>query len=405
MPDHTFDFDHVPDRRNTGSLKWDDMGRMFNLSPAEAATAIPLWVADMDFPSPPAVREAVARLAAHGVFGYPAEGAACREAVAHWLSARHGWTVNPRRLLPVPTVVAALCLAVRLFARPGDGVVVQTPVYPPFYEAVRNAGCRVLANPLALTTDASGNPLYEMDFDALDAALADGGRGARVLLLCSPHNPGGRVWTRAELTRVAELCLKHGTLMVSDEIHHDLLLPGHAHTVLASLSPEVAGRTITAVSAAKTFNVPGAGLAHVIIEDATLRRTFRAELTGLGIRHPNMFGLATTEAACRHGGPWLDALMAYIAGNAALVREVLGQRLPSVRVMQPQSTYLSWVDFRPLGLPEADLLHRVRHKAGVVPSPGSSFGPDGEGWLRLNLGCPRPLLRTALDRMADVLGK
>lgn len=401
----TFDFDHAPDRRNTGSLKWDDMARMFHLSPAKAATAIPLWVADMDFPSPPAVHEAVARLAAMGVFGYPSDGTACREAVADWLGARHGWCVHPRHLLPVPTVVASLCLAVRLFTRPGDGVVIHTPIYPPFRAAVRDAGRRVLAAPLTLTADAHGDPFYEMDFDVLDAALADSGRGAKALLLCSPHNPGGRVWTRAELTRVAELCLKHGTLMVSDEIHHDLVLPGHAHTVLASLSPEVSRRTLTCVSAAKTFNLPGAGLAHVVIGDDTLRRTFRTELAGLGIHDPNLFGLTTTEAACRHGGPWLDALVGYIADNAALVRQVLGQRLPSVRVMQPQATYLSWVDFRPLGLPEADLVHRMHHEAGVVPSPGSGFGPEGEGWLRLNLGCPRPLLRTALDRMADELGR
>ncbi len=385
-----FDFDTLPARRGTASLKWDFGGRL-----AGRGDLLPLWVADMDFVAPPFIAEAVARRAAHGVFGYTLEPESYFEAAIGWLARRHGWVVERPWLVSAPGVVQALSAAIVAASAPGDRIVIQPPVYYPFALRIRANGRVVVENPLVLDGDR-----YRMDVPGLERALAD---GARVLLLCSPHNPGGRAWSRDELEPVVAACARHGAVIVSDEIHADLVLDGRRHVSLASISEEAARRTITCVSATKTFNLAGLGGSLSIVADEGLRGRLQAALGAQCGGTANCFAVAATEAAWRQGDGWLDELLRYLAANLAYLADRLPREIPGARVLPLEATYLAWIDLRGLGLPDDEVRTRLLD-AGIWLDEGRKFGRGGEGFQRLNLACPRSVLVRAIDGISRALG-
>jgi cystathionine beta-lyase len=386
-----YDFDSAPERRGSDSLKWRRYG----------GDVLPLWVADMDFVSPEPVLRALAERARHGVFGYPDSldpggGAAIAELIAARMAARYGWAVSPEEIVLVPGVVTALNLACHAVARPGGAVVVQTPVYPPFLSAPANAG---LARRDAELARLPGGG-YGVDFDAFEEAVAGGGAAA-MFVLCSPHNPVGRAFRRDELELMAEICLRHGAVICSDEIHSDLVFDGATHVPTASLAPEIAARTITLLAPSKTFNVAGLAASAAIIQSPELRRRFRAADRGLA-GWVNVMGLAAMAAAYRDGQEWLDQLLPYLQANRDHLAGFVARELPGVSMPLPEATYLAWLDCRALGL-EGGPYRFFLERAKVALSDGAAFGRGGEGFVRLNFGCPRSLLVEALERMQAAL--
>lgn len=384
------DFDTLIAREHTDSVKWDARQAVFG-----RADLLPMWVADMDFPAPPAVTRALLERAAHPIYGYTVHPDALPAALADWLERRHGWRIQPDWVLWSPGVVPALYAAVRAFAAPGEGVIVQPPVYHPFFSAVTDNARRLVLNPLRREGDR-----YVMDLEQLERQAAD----ARLLLLCSPHNPVGRVWRREELTALLKLCRRHDLVVLADEIHHDLVHPGHRHTPLATLTDDP-GAIVTTVAPSKTFNIPGLGLSALIVPDpgqrAALARVFGELHVGAG----NPFSIAAFIAAYQAGEPWLDDLLAYLAGNRDYALDFIARRLPGIRAVAPEGTYLLWLDCRGLNMDDAALRDFCIQQARVGMSPGIGFGSGGEGHMRLNLGAPRAILAEALDRLAEALDR
>lgn len=381
-----YDFDAVIDRRGTGSQKWDGASKKFG-----DGDVLPLWVADMDFVSPAPVVEALLERARHGVFGYVERPDEFYAAIAAWLGRRHGFSVRPEHIVNSPGVVPALHLMVRAFTKPGDRVLIQTPVYPPFMRVAQAEGREAVYNLLV-----RGPNGYEMDFDALERQLD----GVSLAILCNPHNPVGRVWTRDELARFGELCLRTGTLVASDEIHCDLTLFGQRHTPFASVAPELAARSLTCVAPSKTFNVPGLTTANVIIADDGLRREFTRVLNSLALYEANVFGVTALTAAYERGDEWLDQLLQYLQGNVEAMEAFLRAELPGVRMTRPEATYLAWLDFSSWGMTDEQLATFLSEQAHVGLNDGPSFGPGGSGFARLNFGCPRSTLKDGLSRIA-----
>ena len=382
-----FDFDAPIDRRGTHSLKWDMMEALYGV-PADDGIA--MWVADMDFRPPPAVGEALAAAAAHGVHGYFGDDRAYRAAICGWMARRHGWAVDPATIATTHGVVQGLAFCLQAFTEPGDSVILFTPVYHAFFRALKANGREAVQSELRLRADGR----YEMDLDALAAGLT--GR-ERMVVLCSPHNPGGRVWSREELVALADFCVAHDLLLVADEIHHDLVLPGSVHVPMPVAAPVVVDRLVMLTAPTKTFNVAGVLTGNVIIPDARLRERFMAVHAACGTG-PNRFGLLVATAAYGAGDAWLDALVGYLAGNAALLAEGLGA-IPGVRPMPLDSTYLAWVDFAGTGMAREEFAARVAEAAKIAASPGPVFGLGGETYLRFNLGLPRARVRDAVARM------
>lgn len=384
-----YDFDQVIERKHTNSLKWDFLESKFG-----EKDLLPMWVADMDFKAPQPVIEAVMRKAGEGIYGYADRLDPYYEAVTGWMERRHGWKIEREWITYSPGVVSALNWLVRAYAQPGDKVVLQAPVYYPFYSAIENNGCEVLVNELQLE-----NGRYCMDFEDLEKILSGSSR-VRMLILCSPHNPVGRVWTREELAQLGELCLRHGVIVVADEIHGDLVYEGHQHTPLALLSGELAQNSITCTAPSKTFNLAGLQTANIIIPNRDLRRTYLDILELNGVRRPNIFGITAVEAAYNHGEEWLEQLLKYLKGNLDYLTQFIGANLPQVQVIQPEGTYLVWLDFRAFGLGGKALEQIMLKKARLALDEGYVFGPGGEGFERINIACPRSMLREGLERMA-----
>jgi cystathionine beta-lyase len=380
-----FDFDRVIDRRATDSNKW----RKF---PAEV---LPLWVADMDFPSPPAVVQALHERVEHGFFGYLSDPNDLPGVVAERVAKRYGWRIGPEAVVSLPGVIAGFNQALRAFARPGEGVLVQTPVYPPILRAASNHGLR--RDEHALTRGGDGR--YTVDLDAFAAAFNP---DTRAFLLCNPHNPVGRLYGRTELEGMAEACLRRDAVIIADEIHCDLLHDGRQHVPIASLSPDVERRTITLMAPSKTFNLPGLKCAVAIIPDATLRGRFASAASDL-VAKINVLGYTAAVTAYREGDAWLEALLAYLGANRDfLVREV-GATLPGVAVAPPEATYLAWLDCRGAGAAARDPYTFFLERARVALNDGATFGAGGAGFVRLNFACPRSLLAEGLERMRAAL--
>ncbi|MEI7024139.1 MalY/PatB family protein [Paenibacillus sp. y28] len=383
-----YSFDDFVDRRNTRSYKWDQNKKRFG-----QADILPLWVADMDFPSPPAVTEALKKRAELGLYGYAIRTDEYFNAIIQWFRNRHHWEIQRGWITDSPSVVTSLSLAVELFSEPGAPVVIQTPVYYPFYDVIENNGRKVARNSLLLR---SGR--YEMDYEHLESLFKD---GARLMLLCSPHNPGGRVWEREELLRLGELCLKYEVTVISDEIHCDLTFPGHTHVPFASLSSELATITVTCLAATKSFNLPGLQTSFIVASNANLRRRIEHRLITLSLNMAQHFAQDAVEAAYREGAEWLDEMMEYVKGNLEFAIEYLALYLPEVKPLRPEGTYLLWLDCRQLGLDSKGLKELMYSRAKVAFNEGSMFGTEGEGGLRVNLACPRTMVAQALKQFCD----
>jgi len=384
----TYDFDRVIERRGTDSNKWRKYG----------AGVLPLWVADMDFPSPEPVRRALRARIDHGVYGYghPVESVTeLQEVFADRLATLYGWRVSPEEVVLIPGVIPGFNVAARTFAAAGDGVLLKLPLYPPLLRVPGNVGLTMDAADLRRMADGH----YEIDFDGLARAVTP---RTRFLLLCNPHNPVGRVWRRDELRRMAELCLDRGLAIVADEVHCDLVFSGHRHVPIASLDPAVAARTITLMAPSKTFNLAGLKCALAVIPDGALRRRFVAARVDM-VPTVNILGYVAALAAYKEAGPWLAALLEYLEANRDFVVEYVQKHLPGVLAAPPEGTYLAWLDCREAGIPGNDPFAFFLEKARVALNDGATFGRGGEGFVRLNFASPRSILAEGLARMRDAL--
>lgn len=383
-----FDFDRVVERRGTNSVKWDAASSMFGSS-----DVLPMWVADMDFPTPEAVRQALVERAQHGVFGYNTKPTGYYEAMLGWLKRRHDWEVQQEWLTTSPSVLTSIALLLSILTEPEDEVIVQTPVYHMFFNVVRANGRQVVESPLL---EHEGR--YTMDYEDLEAKLKN---GAKLLLLCNPHNPVGRVWTPEELRKVGELCLKYRVPVISDEIHLDLVMEGHTHTVFSSLSEEIAANSIMLYSITKTFNLAGIHTSIAVIPNQEIRQHFAKRIQALSIGNESTFASLATVAAYTGGEAWLDGLRGYLRENYELLKAYLGEHLPQVKVTPLEATYLVWLDCRALGMSGAEL-HRVLQREGKVAlNEGSTFGSNGAGFMRINIACPRATLEDGLKRIVS----
>lgn len=387
-----YNFDELINRKNTRSYKWDQVGPLFG-----NPDILPLWVADMDFPSPPAVQEALKKRVEIGAYGYAIRTDEYADAIMSWFGRRHGWSLQREWISDSPSVVTTLSLAIEQFTAPGDKVVIQTPVYYPFYDGVRENGRELALNPLLIK-----NGHFEMDFEHLESLFID---GARMIMLCNPHNPGGRVWSREELTQLGELCLRYGVTVVSDEIHCDLVFPEHEYVPFASLSPELGDITITCLAATKTFNLPGLHTSFMVIPNREMRSRLDKRIKTLSIHMSHHFAQEAVIAAYNESEDWLDELLVYLKGNLDYALDYFAQHLPEVKPMKPEGTYLLWVDCRALGLDKNGLKNLMYEKAKVAFNEGSMFGTEGEGWLRINLACPRFVVEQALKQFCEAAKK
>ncbi|MBA2660431.1 MAG: putative C-S lyase [Nitrosospira sp.] len=381
-------------RAGTASLKYDGRQSMFG-----AAEVIPLWVADMDFAAPPAVTRSLARRAAHPVYGYSIYPDSLYESLIAWLWQRHDWKVHREWILMCPGVVPSLHAAVMTFSEPGEAIIVQPPVYFPFFSAVIRTGRQLTYNPLRLRNDR-----YEIDFDHLEQCA----EGARLLLLCSPHNPVGRVWSEQELKDVLHIAKKHDLVIFSDEIHSDLVYPENKHYVLSMLAEASVGNRaniITAVAPSKTFNIPGLNLSVLIVPDPESREALIRTFDTMHVSASNPFSIVAFEAAYREGEAWLEELLVYLRETRDYVRNYLAIHLPGIRLIEPEGTYLLWLDCSvlkaELGLNDVQLRHFFVHDAGVGMSPGTLFGEAGSGFMRMNIGAPRRVIQAALENIKE----
>lgn len=381
-----YDFDKIINRKGTSSVKWDYLDRVFGNS-----GVMPMWVADMDFEAPQPVIDAVVKRARHGVYGYTNRSDAFYASIAGWTEKRHGWHVERDWISACPGVVPAISLNILSFTEPGDKVLVQSPVYHPFFSSIEDNGRVIVNNRLK-----QEGGRYVMDYEDLDAKL---GSGVKVMILCSPHNPVGRVWSREELTRVGELCVKHNVILISDEIHSDLIYSGNVHTPTASLSEELAQRTVTCLAPSKTFNIAGLSTSIAIIPNRELHQKFNSTVKSIGIEMSNLFGITALEAAYTHGAEWLDQLLVYLEGNVDFLLDYFKSSIPRIKVYKPEGTYLMWLDCRELGMAQKDLVSFFIHKAQVGLNDGAAFGAGGEGFMRMNIACPRSVLEEGLRRI------
>jgi cystathionine beta-lyase len=382
-----YDFDTVIDRSNSCSIKYEPSWR------GKPDDVLPLWVADMDFAAPPCVREALVSRAQHGIFGYSEPDASYFDVTRKWFEERFNWTVERDWLTITPGVVNALYIAVRALTKPGDGIVIQQPVYYPFESSIKKTGRQLLVNELVY----SGGR-YNIDFQDFETKI----KQAKLFILCNPHNPVGRVWKRDELERMGEICLRHNVFVVADEIHEDFIFPGHKHLVFTALNKDFANITVTCTSPSKTFNLAGLLCANIFISNKELREKFKEEYAGCGLSQPGIMGLIACKAAYEGGAEWLDELLDYLAGNMLFLKTYLSKHIPKIRFIEPEGTYLAWLDCNEIGISAQKLDEALTHKGKLWLSSGLSFGKGGKGFERVNAACPRSVLQNALERLKNV---
>lgn len=379
-----YDFDKTTDRRATNSYKWD----------SAPEGVLPMWVADMDFRTAPAIIDALQKRVAHGIFGYTRVPDAYYDAVTSWFSRRHGWDIDREWIIYTSGVVPAVSAVIKALTVPGDKVIVQTPVYNCFFSSIRNNGCEIVSNPLRRTADT-----YEMDFDALERCAAD--PRAKVMLLCNPHNPAGRVWTPDELTRLGNICLRNGVTVVADEIHCELVYQGFKYTPFASLSDAFLHRSVTCVSPSKAFNIAGLQIANIVAFDNDLRSRIDKAININEVCDVNPFGVAATIAAYNEGEEWLNQLVDYLHGNYEAMAEFCRRELPEFPITRLEGTYLVWMDCSSLGMPSDALEHALLDDARLWLNAGTMYGAEGEGYMRWNIACPRSVMLDGLNRFLN----
>lgn len=387
-----YDFDKIVDRKGTDCLKYD-----FAAERGKPEGVLPLWVADMDFQTAPGIIETIERTAAHGIFGYTDTKKEYYEAVSGWYEKHFHWKPEKEWLVKTPGIVFALAAAVRAYTQEGDGVLLQQPVYYPFSEVIRDNNRRIVNSPLKLE---GGH--YEIDFDDLEEKIS--GERIKLFLMCSPHNPTGRVWEEWELRKIGELCLKYGVIVVSDEIHCDFVYPGHEHHVFAALDERYAAISLICTSPSKTFNTAGLQVSNIWIPNPNLREAFGRAVRQTGYSQLNVMGLAACRAAYEEGEEWYLQLKDYLKGNLDFTREFLERELPEIHLIEPEGTYLLWLDFRDLQMTEEEREDLILNRAGLWLDSGAIFGKDGEGFERINIACPRKVLGEALARLKEAVG-
>ena len=385
-----YDFDKIIDRANTNCVKYDLRQAVFG-----NPDVLPMWVADMDFETPDFIRQAVIERANHPVYGYHFKDRPYYQAIKGWLKRHHQWEVPTEWMTFVPGVVCGFNLAVMAFTCEGDEVIIQSPVYPPFHHAVTSHGRKLVYNTLKI-----GEEGYVMDFDLLEQQA----RTAKMLILCNPHNPVGRCWTPEELQKVSEICLRHDVLVLSDEIHCDLVLPDYRHTPYATLSEEAAQHCIVFHAASKTFNLAGLATSTAIIPNPTLRDTYINYVHSMEAELGNIFGKVATQTAMEQGDEWLRQLLDYVQGNIDYVSDFLHENLPQVKFFKPQATYMMWLDFNGYGIPEEELWRKMTQDACLGFNRGKEFGVEGNGFFRINLACPRATVEEGMRRLNAEFG-
>ncbi|HWQ74690.1 MAG TPA: MalY/PatB family protein [Syntrophomonas sp.] len=383
-----YSFDQIIDRCGTDCIKYD-----FAAKRGMPEGILPLWVADMDFQAPPEVLDALIAKSRHGIFGYSdTAGEDYFNALYGWYRNRFDWETSPAWLVKTPGVVFAICTAIRALTQENDAVLIQQPVYYPFSSSVLSNNRRLVVNELKYDQGK-----YSVDLNDFEDKIVS--NQVKLFVLCSPQNPVGRVWTREELTAMGDICWRHGVLVVSDEIHADFVYPGHRHLVFAALKPEFADITVTCTAPTKTFNLAGLQISNIFISNPVIRRQFRQELDRVGYSQSNVMGLAACQAAYRYGAPWLDELKDYLVANLAFVRDFLAENLPQICLVEPEGTYLIWLDCRALHLSDQELDDLIVYKAGLWLDPGPIFGRGGEGFQRINIACPQSILRQAMVQL------
>lgn len=384
-----FDFETVVDRLAQRSTKWLEVSEMTD---SAQGPLIPLWIADMDFKSPPAVLEALQQAVQHGIFGYSEWPQDFAEVYCRWQATRHGWTVDPLWLVPCESVISAMDIIIRAYSQPDDEVIILSPGFGTFNRIVQHTGRRVIDVPLVEQARS-----YALDIALLEASVTP---QTKMLILCNPHNPIGKVWRKEELRQIAELCQRHGLLLLSDDVHQDLVIGDVPYAPVASLEPQFADFTITFTSPCKPFNLSGLPITHLVIKDPQIRARVSHELEQLSVHKPNMLGMVACDAAYRHGGPWLDALIETLKANYALLDEGL-RALDNVTLFRTEGSYLAWLDFRKSGLTHQQLLQRLTEGAGLLPNSGLKFGANGSGFMRLNFALPQSELRKVIERLVQ----
>lgn len=380
-----YDFDTQILRRGTDSYKWDS---------AKSEDVLPMWVADMDFRTAPAIVDALERRVKHGIFGYTRVPDSYYKAVTDWFTRRHGWTIDREWIIYTSGVVPAISAVIKALTVPGDKVVVQTPVYNCFFSSIRNNGCEIVTSPLLHT----GNT-FAMDYDDLEKKVAD--PKVKAMLLCNPHNPAGRVWRREELVRLGEICIRHGVTVISDEIHCELVFPEHSYTPFASISDEFLQHSVTCISPSKAFNIAGLQIANIVCADAFLRAKIDRAINDNEVCDVNPFGVIATQAAYNEGEEWLEQLLEYLYANYLYMQQFCREHLPDFPITVLEGTYLVWMDCRVLDIPSETLEQRLVDEAGLWLNAGTMYGAEGEGFMRWNIACPRAMLVKGLKRFAD----
>jgi cystathionine beta-lyase len=386
-------FNEVVNRRNTGSVKWDMMDEF-----QKPKDVLPLWVADMDFKAPEGVLKALMDRVDHGVLGYTQPTDSYYEAVVNWMMHRHNWRIKKDWIIITPGIVPALNFVVQAFTKAGEGVLIQRPVYNPFMEAVVNNGRKLVNSTLVFNKDR-----YEIDFEDVEKRIVE--NNVKLFIMCSPHNPVGRVWTREELITLGDICLKHDVLVVVDEIHHDLVFKSNKHIPFASLGEKYSNNCITCTAPSKTFNIAGLQLSNLIIENKEILQKLNSYLESMALTMSNIFGIIASEAAYNTGEEWLEELLDYIEGNKKLVQEFIAEKFPFIKVIDSEATYLLWVDFRGLGMKREELNHFLLQEAKLWVNDGMIYGEEGSGFQRINIACPRSLLEKGLQQLEDALQK
>ena len=381
-----YNFDEIVDRTNTSCIKWDYVKDFLG-----EENVLPMWVADMDFKTPDFIIKAVKERASHEIFGYSMRPPGYYQSIVDWVKVRHGWKIEKDWIVFCPGIVPAVNLAVLAFTQPGDEIIVQPPVYFPFFNAVTDHKRKLVYNQLKIE-----NGKYLMDFNDMKMKITS---RTKMIIISNPHNPVGRAWNQDELTELAEICLKHNILVLSDDIHSDLVFKPNRHCVMANLSSKIADQTLTMMAPSKTFNLAGMSTSSVIISNPELRKSFKSTLDSFHIGLGNIFGAIASEAAYSHGHDWLNQMMDYVKGNVDYVDAFLKLHLPHVSMIQPEATYMIWLDFRKLNLSRKELNELILKKARLGLNDGEVFGPGGEGFQRMNLACPRRYVESAMNQL------